>query len=173
MTDNGALYGITDTADGMQRSTRMAEGLAIAPTAAPATTPVVNFAVRAESGSSSQTATEVTSTTHLTKPQVDFAARLRQITQGFSAGLGIPQSLEALLTLASAPERGAGKQTTPRTVQGAGTPTIHGMTVLAPGQRAAEYRTTSQPNQNTTASRNTASPHDRENVRNVQTRASD
>ena len=48
MTDNGALDEITDTEGGMQQSTRVAEGMATAPTAAPATTPVVRFAAGAE-----------------------------------------------------------------------------------------------------------------------------
>ena len=115
MTDNGALYGITDTAGGKQRSKRVDKGLAAAPTASLSTTPVVSFATGEAGGLASLTATEVTSITHLTTTQGDVAIQLRQITQGFSAGLGTPQSLEALLTLAGAPECGAGIQPTLRT----------------------------------------------------------
>ena len=166
MTDNGALYRIADTAGGMQRSTRVSKGLAAAPTAAPTTMSVVCFAAGAAGGLASPTATAVTATTPLNTPHGDFAIQLRQITQGCSVGIGTPQSLEAFLTLAGAPKRGAGTQ---RTIQGAGTPTISGMDVLAPGQRAAEYRAASQPNQNTAAAGNTASPHDRGNVRKFST----
>ena len=134
MTDNRALDGITYTVGGMQRSARMAKGMAAAPTAAPATTPIVRFASGAAGGLASPTTTALTLTTPLTTPQGDFAIQIRQITQGFSAGLRTPQSLEALLALAGATKRGAGTQPTPRTVQGAGTPTIPGMAVLTPVQ---------------------------------------
>ena len=137
MTDNGALYVIMNTAGVTRWSTRLAKGLTAAPTAAPATTPVVHFETGAAGGSASPAATSVTATTPLTTEQGDFATQLRQITQGFSAGLGTPQSLEALLTLAGTPELGAGTQPTPRTGQGAGTPTIPWMAVLSPGQKVA------------------------------------
>ena len=132
MTDNRALDGITYTVGGMQRSARMAKGMAATPTAAPSTTPIVRFASGAAGGLASPTTTAVTSTTPLTTPQGDFAIQIRQIIQRFSAGLRTPQSLEALLALAGATERGAGTQLTPRTVQGAGTPIIPGMDVLTP-----------------------------------------
>ena len=123
MADNGALDRIMDTVGGTRRSTRVAKGMASAPT----TTPIVRFAAGAAGGSASSTATAVTSTTPLTTPLGDFVIQLRKITQGFSAGLGIPQSLEALLNLAGAPGRRAGTQPTPRTGQGEGTTTIPGM----------------------------------------------
>ena len=173
MTDNGSLDGNTDTAGGMQQSTRVSEGLATAPTAVPATTPVVRFAAGTVCGLDSPTATVVTETNPLTTPQGYFAIQLRKITQRFSAGLGIPQSLEVLLTLAGTPKCVAGTQPTPRTGQGAGTPTIPGMAVLAPGQQQAEYRATSQPNQYTKAAGNTDSPNGRGNVVIVQARAAD
>ena len=173
MTDNGALYGITDTAGGMQRSTRVAKGMAAALKAAPSKMRVVHFAAEAADGSASPTTPGVTSKNPLTTPQGYFKIELRQIRQGFSAGLRTPQPLEALLTLVGTSKRRTGTQSNSRTGQGAGKLTIHGMAVIAPGQQAAEYWATSQPNQNTTAARNTASPHGRGNVGNMQARAAD
>ena len=173
MTDNGVLDGNTDTTGGTRRSTRVTKGVAAAPTTAPATTTVVRFAAGAVGGAASPTAIAVSVTTPLTTPQRYFVIQLQKIAQGFSAGIGTPHSLEVLLTLTGAPKRGAGTQPTPRTGQGAGTPTIPGMAVLAPVQRVAEYQATSQPNQNTKADGITASPHGRGNVGNVQARVAD
>ena len=69
----------------------MAKGLAAGPTAAPVTTPAVHFAEVSVGGLASPTATAVIATTPLTTPKGYFAIQLRQITKGFSAGLGTPQ----------------------------------------------------------------------------------
>ena len=47
------------------------------------------------------------------------------------------------------------------------------MAVIDPGHQASEFRATIQPNKNTTVARNTASPHDRGNIRNLQAISAD
>ena len=115
LTDNRVVDGNNDTAGGTRRYTGVAEGMDAAPAAVPDLESVVRFTSGEVSGADSPTTTSVTETIPLTTPQGDFAIQLQQITQGFSAGLGTPQSLEALLTLAGAPECGAGIQPTLRT----------------------------------------------------------